>query len=135
MISVLYYGLIAMWSLDLNGWMVKLMYISWKSLEILQLLTFISNVAKYREFWNHGDGKTYPFTGRLIFMKDIVNKNCKIMSHKQLTAVYGGACLIQNYNQLIAALLQNWKRQLLKEEIKEFACHPLKITNGLNWLV
>uniref|UniRef100_A0A8C7HSX8 Cell division cycle 14Ab n=1 Tax=Oncorhynchus kisutch TaxID=8019 RepID=A0A8C7HSX8_ONCKI len=35
-----------------------------------------------------------------------------VMSHMQLTQTYGNVCSIQNYNQLIAALPQKWKRQV-----------------------
>ena len=56
-------------------------------------------------------------------MTHIVNKNGKIVT-KQLSTVYGGLCPTQNYNQLIVTLPQNWKRQLLKEEIKELVSLP-----------
>ena len=42
----------------------------------------------------------------------------------QLTQTYGNVCSTQNYNQLIAALPQKWKRQVEGEKSKELACRP-----------
>ncbi|CAB1320066.1 unnamed protein product, partial [Coregonus sp. 'balchen'] len=51
-----------------------------------QIIWLNSNVLIERKniYW------TKMYKKGIIFMKDIVNKDCKIMSHKQLTTVYGG---------------------------------------------
>jgi hypothetical protein len=54
----------------------------------------------------------------IMFVNDIVNNDSKMMSNKQLSKVYGDVCSIQKYNKPIAALPQEWKRQLLKIEKK-----------------
>ena len=52
-------------------------------------------------------------------MNDIINRTGGVMSHMQLTQTYGNVCSAQNYNQLIAALPQKWKRQVEGEKSKE----------------
>jgi hypothetical protein len=58
-----------------------------------------------------------------IFMNDIVN-NYRKMLHKQLIKVYGEVYTIQNYNQLVSPLPQEWKRHLLTRERNELVCLP-----------
>ena len=55
-------------------------------------------------------------------MNDIINRIGGVMSHMQLTQTYGNVCSTQNYNQVIAALPQKWKRQVEGGKIKELVC-------------
>jgi hypothetical protein len=50
----------------------------------------------------------------------------------QLTEIYGNVCSTQNYNQLISALPQKWKRQVEGGESKELVCQPC--IKDQNWL-
>ena len=52
------------------------------------------------------------FRTGIILVNDIINRTGGVMSHMQLTQTYGNVCSTQNYNQLIAALPQKWKRQV-----------------------
>jgi hypothetical protein len=52
----------------------------------------------------------------------IINRTGGVMSHMQLTKIYGNVCATQNYNQLIAALPQKWKRQVEAGKSKELVC-------------
>lgn len=53
-----------------------------------------------------------------------MNWNGGVMSHMQLSKIYGNVCSIQSYNQLIVALLQKWRRQVEGGEGKELVCLP-----------
>ena len=64
------------------------------------------------------------FKKGIIFVNDIINRTGGVMSHMQLTQTYGNVCSTQNYNQLIAALPQKWKRQVEGDKSKELACRP-----------
>ena len=57
-------------------------------------------------------------------VNDIINRTGGVMSHMLLTQTYGNVCSTQNYNQLIAALPQKWKRQVEGEKSKELVCRP-----------
>ena len=59
-----------------------------------------------------------------IHLMNDINRTGGVMSHIQLTQTYGNVCSTQNYNQLIAALPQKWKRQVEGETSKELVCRP-----------
>ena len=58
--------------------------------------------------------KTPVFTGKFemcfLFLNYIVNWNGRVMSFMELSELYGKVCSIQQYNQLITALPQKWRR-------------------------
>ncbi|CDR00723.1 unnamed protein product [Oncorhynchus mykiss] len=51
------------------------------------------------------------FEKGILFLNDIVNCNGRVMSFMELSELYGKVCSIQEYNQLITALPQKWRRQ------------------------
>ena len=53
---------------------------------------------------------------KMIFINDIMHRNGGVMSHTQLSKIYGNICSIQMYNQLTAELPQKnggdkWKKE------------------------
>ena len=64
------------------------------------------------------------FIKGIIFVNYIINRTGGVLSHMQLTQTYGNVCSTQNYNQLIAALPQKWKRHVEDEKSKELVCRP-----------
>uniref|UniRef100_A0A0E9V7V2 Uncharacterized protein n=1 Tax=Anguilla anguilla TaxID=7936 RepID=A0A0E9V7V2_ANGAN len=54
------------------------------------------------------------------------------MTYKQFINIYGNVCPLQKFNQLIAALPQQWKREIRKGNGQELVCRP-HIKN-YNWL-
>jgi hypothetical protein len=47
-----------------------------------------------------------------MFEKGFLNLNDRVMSFMELSELYGKVCSIQDYNQLITALIQKWRRQV-----------------------
>ena len=72
------------------------------------------------------------FKKGIIFVNDIIGRTGGVMSHMQLIKTYGNVCSTQNYNQIIAALPQKWKRKVEGGESKELVCRPC--IKEHNWL-
>jgi hypothetical protein len=72
------------------------------------------------------------FKKGIIFVNDIIGRTGGVMSHMQLTKTYGNVCSTQNYNQIIAALPQKWKRKVEEGKGKKLVCRPC--IKEHNWL-
>ena len=57
------------------------------------------------------------FKNGIILVNDIINRTGGVMSRMQLTQTYGNVCSTQNYNQLIAAIVE-------RKKSKELFCRP-----------
>ena len=65
------------------------------------------------------------FEKGILFLNDIVNWNGRVMSFMELSELYGKVCSIQEYNQLITALPQKWRRQVAAGGGRELVCLPI----------
>ena len=69
------------------------------------------------------------FEKGILFLNDIVNCNGRVMSFVEL---YGKVCSFQEYNQLITALPQKWRRRVAAGGGRELVCLPN--IKDLEWL-
>ena len=60
----------------------------------------------------------------ILFLNYIVNWNGRVMSFMELSELYRKVCSIQEYNQLISALPQKWRRQVAAGGAWELVCLP-----------
>jgi hypothetical protein len=65
------------------------------------------------------------------FVNYIVNWNGRVMSFMELSELYGKVCSIQEYNELITASPQTWRRQVAAGGGRELVCLPN--TKYQNW--
>jgi hypothetical protein len=64
------------------------------------------------------------FENGILFLNDIVNCNGRVMSFMELSELYWKVCSIQEYNQLITALPQKWRRRVAAGGGRELVCLP-----------
>ena len=71
------------------------------------------------------------FENGILFLNYIVNGNGRVMSFMELSELYRKVCSIQEYNQLITALPQKWRRRVAVGGGRELVCLPN--TKDHNW--
>jgi hypothetical protein len=64
------------------------------------------------------------FEKGILFLNDIGNLNGRVMSFMELSQLYGKVCSIQEYNRLITAIPQKWRRQVAAVGGRELVCQP-----------